>query len=189
MCAMPSNVYNTPIGRSVADESVPVPCLHLRGVYIDRNFVCVLIHSNVETFPAIYLSEHDGVIKWKHFSRYRPFVRGIHRSPVNSLHKGQWRGALIFSLICVWINGWVNNGDTGDLSRYRAHYDVTVMEQLGPTNSSNARTLTFNLLDWTNRLNGVTTDVILLVFFFTHTILKMEQLMQTLHSHTGYHRY
>ena len=47
---------------------------------------------------------HDDVIKWRHFPRYWPFVRGIHRSPVNSLHKGQWRGALMFSLICAWIN-------------------------------------------------------------------------------------
>ena len=70
---------------------------------------------------------HDDVIKWKHFPRYWPFVRGIHRSPVNSPHKGQWRGALMFSLICVWINGWVNNRAAGDLRRYRAHYDVTVM--------------------------------------------------------------
>ena len=72
---------------------------------------------------------HDDVIKWKHFPRYWPFVRGIHRSPVNSPHKGQWRGALMFSLICVWINSWVNNGEAGDLRRYRAHYDVTVMLQ------------------------------------------------------------
>ena len=63
----------------------------------------------------------------KHFPRYWPFVRGIHRSPVNSPHKGQWRGALMFSLINVWINGWVNNGEAGDLRRHRAHYDVTVM--------------------------------------------------------------
>ena len=41
---------------------------------------------------------HDDVITWKHFPHYWPF-RGIHRSPVNSPHKGQWRGALIFSLI------------------------------------------------------------------------------------------
>ena len=47
---------------------------------------------------------HDDVIKWKHFPRHWPFVRGIHRSPVNSPRKGQWRGALVFSLICVWIN-------------------------------------------------------------------------------------
>ena len=65
---------------------------------------------------------HDDVIKWKHFLRYWPFVWGIHRS-----HKSQWRGALMFSLICVWINGWVNNGEAGDLRRYHAHYDVTVM--------------------------------------------------------------
>ena len=70
---------------------------------------------------------HDDVIKWKHFPRYCPFVRGIHRSPVNSPHKGQWRGALMLSLICVWINGWVNNREVGDLRRYRAHFDVTVM--------------------------------------------------------------
>ena len=70
---------------------------------------------------------HDDVIKWKHFPSYWPFVRGIHRSPVNSPHKGQWRGALMFSLICVWINGWVNNRQAGDLRRYRAHSDVTVM--------------------------------------------------------------
>ena len=70
---------------------------------------------------------HDDVIKWKHFPRNWPFVRGIHRSPVNSPHKGQWRVALIFSLICVWINDWVNNREAGDLRRYRAHYDVTVM--------------------------------------------------------------
>ena len=71
---------------------------------------------------------HDDVIKWKHFPRYWPFVRGIHRSPVNSLHKGQWRGALIFfSLICIWINGWVNNREAGDLRQYCAHYDVIVM--------------------------------------------------------------
>ena len=70
---------------------------------------------------------HDDVIKWKHFPRYWPFVWGIHRSPVNSPHKGQWRGALMFSLICVWINGWVNNREAGDLRCYQAHYDVTVM--------------------------------------------------------------
>ena len=50
----------------------------------------------------------------------------IHRSPVNSLHKGQWCGALMFSLICAWINGWVNNRDADDLRRHRGHYDVTV---------------------------------------------------------------
>ena len=74
-----------------------------------------------------YFQHRDDVIKWKHFPRHWPFVRGIHRSPVNSPHKGQWRGALMFSLICAWINGWVNNRETGDLRRHRAHYDVIMM--------------------------------------------------------------
>ena len=69
---------------------------------------------------------HDGVIKWKHFPRYWPVVRGIHRSPVNSPHKGQWRGALMFSLICARINGWVKR-EAGDSRRHRALYDVTAM--------------------------------------------------------------
>ena len=55
------------------------------------------------------------------------YMRGIHRSPVNSPHKGQWRGALTFSLICTWMNGWVNNREAGNLRRYRAHYDFAVM--------------------------------------------------------------
>ena len=52
---------------------------------------------------------------------------GIHGWPVNSPHKGQWRGALVFSLICAWTNGWVNNRQAGDLRRHRAHYDIIVM--------------------------------------------------------------
>ena len=54
-------------------------------------------------------------------------MRGIHRSSVNSPHKGQWRRALMFSLICTRINGWVNNREAGDLRRHRTHYDVIVM--------------------------------------------------------------
>ena len=42
-------------------------------------------------------------------------------------HKGQWRGALMFSLICVWINSWVNNCEASDLKSYIARYDITVM--------------------------------------------------------------
>ena len=72
---------------------------------------------------------HDDVIKWIHFPRYWPFVSGIHQSPVNSPHKGQWHRALMFSLICAWINSWVNNGEPGDLKCHHAHYDVTVMQR------------------------------------------------------------
>ena len=66
---------------------------------------------------------HDDVIKWKHFPRYWTFVRGINRWPVNSPHKGQRRGALMFSLICTWVN----NQNAGDLRRQHVHYDVIVL--------------------------------------------------------------
>ena len=80
--------------------------------------------SYISFSPA--LVNYD-VIKWKHFPRYWPFVRRINRSPVNPPHKGQWRGDLVFSLICAWINAWVSNRQAGDLGRYRVHYDVIVM--------------------------------------------------------------
>ena len=111
-------------------------CYTVRAIFKPVIFVCKTrplnnkATSRESTSPNNFLSSkliHDDVIKWKHFPRYWPFVWGIHRSPVNSPHKGQWRGALMFSLICVWINGSVNNREAGDLKRYRAHYDVTVI--------------------------------------------------------------
>ena len=72
-------------------------------------------------------TSQDDVIRWNHFLRYWPSVRGIHRSPVNSPHKGQWSGALMLSLICAWINSWVNNGEASDMRCHRALYDVIVM--------------------------------------------------------------
>ena len=81
------------------------------------------------------------------FPRYWPFMRGIHRSVVDSSHTGQWRGALIFSLIYAWTNGWANNRNAGDLRRHRAHYDAIVMWQL-PRHSvkclSRRITITYN---------------------------------------------
>ena len=85
------------------------------------------LHNDQPPEHLYFPYNHDDVIKWKHFPRYWPFVRGIHRSPVNSPHKGQWRGALMFTFICARINGWVNNREAGDLRRNRAHSDVIVM--------------------------------------------------------------
>ena len=65
---------------------------------------------------------HDDVIKWIHSLRYWSYVRGIHRSRVNSPHKGQWRGALMFPL-----NAWVNNRNSGELRRHHTNYDATVI--------------------------------------------------------------
>ena len=85
--------------------------------------------SLINYSPATAMvNAHDNVIKWGHFSHYWPFVRGIHRWPVNSPHKGQWRGALMFSFTYAWISGWVNNREAGKLRRRLAHYDVIVMD-------------------------------------------------------------
>ena len=86
------------------------------------NRICML---SVRGFQ--YINCHDDIIKWKYFPRYWPFVWGIHRWPVNSPHKGQWRGALMFSLICAWIHGLINNCEASDLRCHCTHYDVTVM--------------------------------------------------------------
>ena len=88
---------------------------------------------------------HDDVIKWTHFPCYRPFIQGIHRWLVNSPHKGQWREALIFSLICDWITSWVNNREVGDLRRHRAHYDVIVMWPVVGGNCDNNNDLQYTI--------------------------------------------
>ena len=120
------------------------PDLDMRHLFVSD---LVLVKSNratdwrsLHTDPALWCLigiASKGISVWKHFSWWRHqnetfsalpcFCARIHRPPVNSPHKGQWRGALMFSLICAWINGWVNNRKTGDLRRNRAHYDVIVM--------------------------------------------------------------
>ena len=63
--------------------------LRHKSLTLSYDSICHLFHM------------HDNVIKWKHFPRYWPFVRGIQRSSINSPHTGQWRGALVFCLICA----------------------------------------------------------------------------------------
>ena len=72
---------------------------------------------------------------WRHqmekFPHYWPFVWGINWSLANSPHKDQWYGALMLSLICAWINGWINNREAGDSRRHHAHYDFNVTVMMG----------------------------------------------------------
>ena len=111
------------------------PCLHktilAEGMFSIKIRAAVLLRItfHLQSYRGLWMGwlHHDNVTKWKHFPRNWSFVRGIHRSPVNSPHKGQWCGPFMFSLICAGINGWVNNHEAGDLRRHRAHYDVTVI--------------------------------------------------------------
>ena len=128
-------VYDFVLSRKYAAGNIGLRCA-MRGFpslvtktpssYTSYPWAIADNRRHVTTIPHV----HDDVSKWKRFPRYWPFVRGIHRSPVNSPHKGQWRGALMFSLIYAWINGWVNNREAGDLRRHRAHYDVIVGDRL-----------------------------------------------------------
>ena len=111
------NIYVTSMleGAIHTVSLCPCTCLYL---------VCVVKCMFPLSTTTVTGIVHDDVIKWKHFPRYWPFVRGIHRSPVNSPHKGQWRGALMFTLICglnkrsskQWWGWWF---ETQSLSLWR----------------------------------------------------------------------
>ena len=85
---------------------------------------------STESIPPVLINQRRAW--WRHqmetFSALLALCAG--NSPVTSEfpHKGQWSGALMFSLIHAWINGWVNNREAGDLRCHRAHYDVAVMK-------------------------------------------------------------
>ena len=80
------------------------------SVWMTKNYFCIHKSRSISIFlSAITPNYHDDVIRWNHFPCYGPFVRVMHRSPVDSPHKGQWRRALMFSLICAWTNGWAND--------------------------------------------------------------------------------
>ena len=106
-------------------------------------YVVFFINMAIRQMSTGIVGRHDDVIKWKQFPRYWPFVREIHRSPVNSSQKGQWHGALMHSLSCAWINVWVNNREAGDLRCHRAHYDAIVISSYFLVISACAKPLFF----------------------------------------------
>ena len=112
-------------------------------IIIHENYTCLIIalgHSWCQ-LSCVIMMVADALVwwpghlqpsRWHSHDMMTSSNRNIfrvtgHRSPVNSPHKGQWCEALMFSLICVWINGWVNNGEAGDLRHHHAHYDGIVM--------------------------------------------------------------
>ena len=119
-------MYNIPVSLRMSEPRRLLPGTD--SVWPGLSIIFKTKYRRVDTLDSRTSTlNHDGVINWKHFMRYWPFVRGIHQSPVYSPHKGQWRRVVVFSLICAWINGWVNIREAGDLRRHRSQYDVTVM--------------------------------------------------------------
>ena len=111
-------VYNNTIDYILGSEGVLVNCF----VYIIR----IIWRYRPKRSDSVL---HCACTIWRHqmetFSALLAICAG--NFLVNSPHKGQWRGTLMFSLICARINCWVNNREAGDFRRHRAHYDVIVM--------------------------------------------------------------
>ena len=104
------------------NKTVPVPSpdpydMLLFG-FIDPSSSGLLLRHMITPFLVKYpwwiWVNLDNVIKWKHFTRYWPFLREIHQSLMDSPHEGQWRGALMFSLVWAWKNDWANSPDASD---------------------------------------------------------------------------
>ena len=107
-------------------------CLH--GTYhgyiakpINRHYLTGTKPVNFNWAVVQMILQHDDVIKWKHF-HVTGYLCGAFTGPWRISHTKTSDVELwFFSLICAWINGWVNNGEIDDLTRHLAHYDVTVM--------------------------------------------------------------
>ena len=90
--------------------------LYIRDICRERDF-----HQDYMLYMWIYIVgylSHCDVIKWKHFPRYWPFVRGIHLSPVDSPHKGPVTRTSDVPLLSVWTNGWTNSRLVGNSRRH-----------------------------------------------------------------------
>ena len=104
----------------------------LRGDIMHTPILWVTRHTEPvtnEIIQYVYMKRNKRVLtqSCSYNTRWRHQMEKFSRSPVNSPHKGQWRGALMLSLICDWVNSWVNIPEACDLRRRCAHYDVSVM--------------------------------------------------------------
>ena len=90
------------------------------------------------TWNVMYLFWKRKWSRWRHkmetFSTLLAIYAGNSTVTDEFPHKGQWRRTLMFSFICAWINGWVNNSEAGDLRRHHTHYDVTAMNDNAGSN-------------------------------------------------------
>ena len=128
---------------------LPTPCTQPTMAYIKRYYIllqneilssifnyqkcskCLMIAKEAYIYLVVHRVKKQGTW-WRHqmetFSALLIICAGNSPVPGEFPAQGQWRGALMFSLICTRINGWVNNGEAADLRRHRAHYDVAVMK-------------------------------------------------------------
>ena len=124
----------------------PITRINAGILWIGTNFSRFLVEIHIFSFTKMHFNMLSGkwrpfclsfnalmtygcvisrIVSWYLFHRQRD--QYWYEQCMMMSSNGQWRGAMMFSLICVWINGWVNNREAGDFRRCRAHYDVTVL--------------------------------------------------------------
>ena len=112
---------------------------------------CLLPHTYIFVSLCSTIMGLSMFIWWRHqmdtFSALLALCAG--NSPVTGEFPAQRPVTrdLMFSLICAWIEGWVNNREAGDLRRHRAHYDVTVMTSLVSSGSSSSESRLVSIMD------------------------------------------
>ena len=132
---------------------------------------------------SIKSSIHDAVIKWKHFPGHCPFVRGV-RHPWIAPTKASDAELWCFFFIYAWTNRWTNNGDAGDLSSLRAHYDVTVIWLL--LHQAHTKTLLHKII-MTPKYNACISQYYTLTAFIkslTHVTINPLHIMCSIHSYS-----
>ena len=173
---LPSNIYIHKVSQCIQ---------HLK--YLTRNKDRISYTNTSLISMCLYVIELHRVYDngasitwWRHqmetFSALLALWVGNSPVPVNSPHKGQWRGALMFSLICAWIKDWVNNRETDDLRHHRGHYDVNVMSWGLPI------TITHNYLCLGVWIRWLMSEG---KYFYTTTMLASNKSFKTYHAHIG----
>ena len=104
----PPGPARTQVGPMLATWTLLSGCMYILSDMLYHQAVCRFIFFHILQYHFTFTEAvlwfphvHDDIIKWKHFPRYWSFVQGIHRSPMNSPHKGQWCGVLLYSLNCA----------------------------------------------------------------------------------------
>ena len=114
-------------GNTTCDEA----CI-VKNIRFSLTHIGIMSQFNIISNDPFKLPSSLRRHQMETFSALLALLRGNHRSPGKSPQRSvTWRFDV--SLICVWINGWVNNGEAGDLRHHQAHYDVTVMSAQRPT--------------------------------------------------------
>ena len=122
-----STCYSIKVIRVILSDITQKKATSVKGIPI-KEYSC---HFDVDPKPGNMVLMRHQFPWWRHqmetFLALLAICAGNSPVPGEFPHKYQWRGGLMFSLICAWINGWVNRGEAGDLRHHCANCDVTLM--------------------------------------------------------------